>query len=163
MLGGSSEPAYYLTITALGSEIAATKNKRAAHLIQDFMSETLQIPASRGILKFEPAAEENLATNGTTLLQEIEKLEQTTNEEKGFMRSMSRQTYRTRRKSNNASGSDCCRLTSPQPSPFRPNHVARTTTQASEDSKRLTLTALGKKKLKNRRSILAFFGMSRTE
>ncbi|OAP64241.1 hypothetical protein AYL99_00213 [Fonsecaea erecta] len=81
LLGGNSEPAYHLTITALASEIAATKNKRSTHLIQDFIHDTLQIPPKRGVVRFDAVTEENLATNGMTALQEIEQLERRSNDE----------------------------------------------------------------------------------
>ncbi|OQV11076.1 hypothetical protein CLAIMM_14976 [Cladophialophora immunda] len=86
LLGGNSEPAYHLTITALPSEIAATKNKRSTHLIQDFIHDTLQIPPKRGVVRFDAVSEENLATNGMTALQEIEQLERQSNDEDGMMR-----------------------------------------------------------------------------
>lgn len=95
MLNGSTDSAYYLTISALATEIAATKNKRSAAMIQDFLSDMLQIAPSRGVVKFEAIQEENLATNGCTTMQEIENLERQSLEEK---RGMSMTSWHTRSK-----------------------------------------------------------------
>ncbi len=99
LLGGNSEPAYHLTITALPSEIAATKNKRSTHLIQDFIQDTLQISPKRGVVRFDAVPEENLATNGVTALQEIEQLERQSTDEDGMLRALSRQRSRRSKKS----------------------------------------------------------------
>ena len=99
LIGGNSEPAYHLTVTALPSEIAATKNKRSAHLIQDFMQESLGIKSKRGVVRFDPIAEENLATNGVTALQEIEQLQRNSVEDEGVLRAFSRQTRRSKKSS----------------------------------------------------------------
>ena len=95
VFAGNDEPAYLLTITALPSEIAPTKNKRATALTQDFLWETIGIPAPRGVIRFVPIAEENLATNGMTALGEIEELLRQSNEENGpFLRTWSRNKSR---------------------------------------------------------------------
>jgi hypothetical protein len=52
-----------------------TTNKRNAALIQAFMSDVLSVPAERGIIKFQPIMEENLAQGGTTMLGDIERRE----------------------------------------------------------------------------------------
>ena len=96
LIGGNSEPAYHLTITALQPEIAATKNKRSTHLIQGFIQESLAIKPSCGVIRFEPVAEENLATNGVTALQEIEQLQGTSVDGEGVLRAISRQTRRSK-------------------------------------------------------------------
>ncbi|KAK4972629.1 hypothetical protein LTR28_011998, partial [Elasticomyces elasticus] len=75
LLSGSFEPAYILTICALPSLVQPTTNKRNAAMIQSFMSDILSVAPDRGILKFTPIAEENLATDGATMLGEIERLE----------------------------------------------------------------------------------------
>ncbi|KAF2011017.1 hypothetical protein BU24DRAFT_51157 [Aaosphaeria arxii CBS 175.79] len=75
LLGGSFEPTYILTINALPVSIQPTLNKRNAALIQSFLFETIGVHADRGIIKFVPIAEESLATNGMTMLGEIERLE----------------------------------------------------------------------------------------
>jgi hypothetical protein len=100
IVGGNSDPAYYLTITALPAEIAATMNKRSAHLLQGFMQEALQIPPQRGIVRYEAVAEENLATNGKTALQEIEQLERQSHDEGSRIRSISRQMSKRSKQSS---------------------------------------------------------------
>ncbi|KAI5208892.1 hypothetical protein E4T42_03444 [Aureobasidium subglaciale] len=75
LLAGSFEPAYILTITALPSQLQPVTNKRNSALIQSFMADILAVPPERGILRFQPIAEENLAINGTTVYGEIERIE----------------------------------------------------------------------------------------
>ncbi|GAB7353152.1 hypothetical protein MBLNU459_g3686t1 [Dothideomycetes sp. NU459] len=75
LLAGSFEPAYILTISALPSQLQPTTNKRNAALIQSFMADILSVPPERGILRFKPIPEENLATNGATVLGEMERVE----------------------------------------------------------------------------------------
>lgn len=99
MLGGSTEPAYLLTITALPSEIAPIKNQRTTAILQEYISEALPVPTHRGVVKFCPVKEENLAMNGMTIQQEIEKLEQKTTDEKRSLGLKSRQSNRASRKS----------------------------------------------------------------
>lgn len=76
LLGGSFEPTYVLTITALPIQLLPTTNKRNAALIQNFMFESIGVPLDRGMIKFVPIQEECIATNGMTVLGEIERLEQ---------------------------------------------------------------------------------------
>jgi hypothetical protein len=76
LLGGSFEPTYVLTITALPIQLLPTTNKRNAALIQNFMAESIGVPLDRGMIKFVPIQEECLATNGMTVLGDIERLEQ---------------------------------------------------------------------------------------
>lgn len=90
MFGGSCDSAYLLSITALASEIAPTKNKRTTALLQEFLQETLGIAAKRGVVKYAAIAEENLATNGVTTLGEIENLERAASDENTTLRSLSR-------------------------------------------------------------------------
>ncbi|KAH0541973.1 hypothetical protein FGG08_003605 [Glutinoglossum americanum] len=75
MLAGSFEPTYVLTITALKTHIQPATNKRNTALLQQWMTENLGVEASRGIVKFAAIPEENLATNGVTVLGEIEALD----------------------------------------------------------------------------------------
>ncbi|KAF1980077.1 Tautomerase/MIF [Bimuria novae-zelandiae CBS 107.79] len=81
LFGGSFEPTYFLTITALPVQVQQTTNKRNAALIQNFMFESLGVPLERGIVKFVSIQEECIATNGTTILGEIENLERQLGEE----------------------------------------------------------------------------------
>ena len=83
LLGGSFEPTYFLTISALPTQVQPTTNKRNAALIQNFMAESIGVPSDRGIIKFIPIAEESLAINGMTILGEIERLERQHAEENG--------------------------------------------------------------------------------
>lgn len=75
IVGGSFDPAYSITITALPSQIQPTTNKRNAALTQAFMSEAIKVPAHRGVVKFVAIAEENFATNGQTVLGLVEILD----------------------------------------------------------------------------------------
>lgn len=75
LLGGSFEPTYILTINALAVQLQPTTNKRNAALIQTLMAESIGVSPDRGIIKFLPIPEENLAMNGMTILGEIERLE----------------------------------------------------------------------------------------
>jgi hypothetical protein len=83
LLGGSFEPTYILTINALPVQVQPTTNKRNAALIQTFMTESIGVSPDRGIIKFVPIPEESLATNGMTILGEIERLERQQAEETG--------------------------------------------------------------------------------
>ena len=83
LLGGSFEPAYILTVTALPVQIQPTINKRNAALIQSFMSDTLGVTPDRGIIRFQTIPEENIAISGRTILGEIERLEKQQAEENG--------------------------------------------------------------------------------
>lgn len=74
-LGGTFDPCYILTITAVPTQMGPTMNKRNAALIQSFLADILSVPPGRGVLKFEAVQEENMAINGSTLLGEIERQE----------------------------------------------------------------------------------------
>jgi Macrophage migration inhibitory factor (MIF) len=155
LIGGNSEPAYHLTVTALPSEFAATKNKRSAHLLQAFMQESLDIKPKRGVVRFEPVAEENLATNGVTALQEIEQLEQDSAEDEGFLRAISLQTRRSK-KSSMPFGSERDKTPTPLPRTDTPSLF---TVRADEikDTKSTEASGTGRKRVRQRKSILAFF------
>lgn len=83
LLGGSFEPTYIITINALPTQLQPTTNKRNAALIQTFMAESIGVTPERGIVKFVPIAEEAFATNGMTMLGEIERLERQQVDENG--------------------------------------------------------------------------------
>ena len=159
LISSSSEPAYMVTVSALPYEIAATKNKRSAHLIQDFMEGAVQISPRRGIVRFEAVPEENLATNGITALQEIEELERHSTDEDGISRGLSRQRSRRSKKSSNPFSSDRDRGKTPTPIPraltpsFLPFGTGRT-----KESKSTDASAPERKRIKRKSSsILAFF------
>lgn len=75
LFGGSFDPAYTLTITALPSQVQPVTNKRNAALLQKNMEDALGVSPERGLVKFVAIAEENMATNGRTAAGEIEDLE----------------------------------------------------------------------------------------
>ncbi|KAL1598877.1 hypothetical protein SLS60_008020 [Paraconiothyrium brasiliense] len=86
LLAGSFEPTYLMTITALPVQLQQTTNKRNAALIQNFMFESLGVPLDRGIVRFVPIQDDCIATNGTTILGEIENLERQMGEENGGLK-----------------------------------------------------------------------------
>ncbi|KAF2437880.1 Tautomerase/MIF [Karstenula rhodostoma CBS 690.94] len=86
LLAGSFEPTYLLTITALPVQLQPTTNKRNAALIQNFLAESLGVPLDRGIIKFVPIQDDCIATNGTTILGDIESLERQMGEENGGLK-----------------------------------------------------------------------------
>ncbi|KAM0334148.1 hypothetical protein ACHAQA_001168, partial [Verticillium albo-atrum] len=71
LFGGSFDPAYTMSISALSSEIAPAKNKRNAALVQKHMEESLGVAPARGYLRFVPLLEENVAWNGRTAAGEM--------------------------------------------------------------------------------------------
>lgn len=77
--GGTFEPAYVMSIFALSSQLQPTTNKRNSALISKHMEESLGVAPPRGLLRFVPLQEENLAYNGKTVAWEIEELERTSN------------------------------------------------------------------------------------
>ncbi|TVY29365.1 hypothetical protein LHYA1_G001383, partial [Lachnellula hyalina] len=101
LYGGNFDPAYTLTISAIPSLLQPVTNKRNAILLQKAMDEGLGVPPDRGLIKFIPIAEENLATGGKTVLGAIEELEkETAFKNLGLIRTLSRAaTRRTSMKS----------------------------------------------------------------
>ena len=156
LLGGTSEPAYHLTVSALQSEIAATKNKRSTHLIQDFMSETTGIQPRRGVLRFEVVGEENLATNGVTALQEIEQLEGQSTEDDGILRAFSRQSRRSKKSNGPATLNEKTRTRFPS---LRAGIPSQLTTVCTTETNTKSSSASDpfQKRIKVRKSILRFW------
>ncbi|EFX04428.1 mif domain containing protein [Grosmannia clavigera kw1407] len=76
--GGSFDPAYVLSIFALPAELQPTTNKRNAALIQRHMEEALGVPPARGLLRFAPVTEANLAYGGKTTAGYIDDLPKNT-------------------------------------------------------------------------------------
>jgi len=158
LLAGTSEPAYHLTIAALQAEIAATKNKRSTHLIQDFMLDALEIQPTRGVLRFEAVAEENLATNGMTALQEIEQLERQPNGDEGILRALSRQRSRRSKKSGGPMLTDKVRTAFPSLRASSPSHQQYNILATTDPfSKSTDGSDAVRKRVKARKSILSFF------
>ncbi|KAK3613464.1 hypothetical protein LTR22_028138 [Elasticomyces elasticus] len=52
-----------------------TINKRNATLVQSFMADILGVSSDRGIIKFQPIEEADYAMDGTTMLDQMEKLQ----------------------------------------------------------------------------------------
>jgi hypothetical protein len=155
LLGGCSESCYHLTITALPSEVAPTKNKRSTHLLQSFMRDTLNIDRSRGIVRFEAVPEENLATNGMTTLQEIEEMERTPEDTEGVLRTISRQTTRMGKKSIMPIFTE--RGRTPAPSDRTPSRVQLNSDETGRSKGSEVSAGPERKRVKRRKSIMAFF------
>ncbi len=85
LLGGSFDPAYILTISALPSQVQPVTNKRNAVLLGNVLEESLGVSPSRGLIKFVGIAEENFAINGKTVAAEIDELEKELGEENSNM------------------------------------------------------------------------------
>ncbi|KAL8736910.1 MAG: hypothetical protein Q9181_002206 [Wetmoreana brouardii] len=83
LFAGSFDSAYIMTITALPSQIQPVTNKRNAVMIQTFMADSLGVNPDRGVVRFVAMPEENLATNGNTVLGEIENLNRETGADNG--------------------------------------------------------------------------------
>jgi hypothetical protein len=99
LFGGNFDPAYTLTITALGSQLQPVTNKRNASLLAKAMEEGLGVAPNRGVIRFLAMPEENLATDGKTIAGEIEELEKETAETNtSLQRSLSRGTPKSKRR-----------------------------------------------------------------
>lgn len=156
IVGGNSDPAYCMTITALSAEIAATKNKRSVHLVQTFMHESLQISPQRGIVRYDPVTVENLATNGMTALQEIEQLERQSHDEGNRIRTLSRQMSRRSKRSSIPTPADRGKtptLFSPAATPS----VLPSETQDAQASRSTSASITERFKMKHRKSIFGLF------
>ncbi|KAH6681796.1 Tautomerase/MIF superfamily [Halenospora varia] len=100
LFGGSFDPAYTMTITALASQLQPVTNKRNASLLAKAMEEGLGVGPDRGLIKFVAIAEENLATNGRTLAGDIEELEKENGEDNSNLkRNLSRANKNKKRQS----------------------------------------------------------------
>jgi len=82
IFAGSFAPAYILTITALPSQVQSTTNKRNVALVQGFIAKALNIPATRGVIRFIAVTEDNLGTRGVTVLGEIENMSKPSTKDK---------------------------------------------------------------------------------
>ncbi|ETN46462.1 uncharacterized protein HMPREF1541_00647 [Cyphellophora europaea CBS 101466] len=154
IMGGSFEPAYSIIIAALTPEIAATKNKRSAHLIQQFMHETLSINPKRGLVRYEAVAEANLATNGMTVLQEIEQLERQSHEEDTAFRALSRQKSRRSKRMSNFNAAESIKTPTPTHRAVTP---LPSETQATKVCRSTAASGTGRWKMKHRKSIFGIF------
>jgi hypothetical protein len=64
--GGTFDPAYILTITAIPTQLQPVTNKRNAYLLEKVIEDELGITPSRGVIRFMPLPAENLALGGRT-------------------------------------------------------------------------------------------------
>ncbi|KAL4944424.1 hypothetical protein BDV06DRAFT_220269 [Aspergillus oleicola] len=100
--GNLALPAYSMKIYALPYLIAPITNLRSTILIQAALQDILHISPSRGIILYIPVQEENMATNNTTMMGEIARLEHDTRgREPGIFKTLSRSLSR-RKKSSSA-------------------------------------------------------------
>lgn len=76
MYGGTFDPAYVLTVTALPEFVQPTVNKRNAALTQTFMADVLGVVQERGVVKFEAIREENIAVSGRTVQAQIDSVDE---------------------------------------------------------------------------------------
>jgi hypothetical protein len=91
LYGGTFDPAYTLTVTALGSQLQPVTNKRNAVLLAKHIDEGMGVDPKRGVIKFVASTEENLAVDGKTMALQIEELEKETAENNSnLQRSLSR-------------------------------------------------------------------------
>lgn len=68
LFGGSFEPAYIMTITALADQVKADTNRRNAALFQSHLQQALRVTPTRGIVLFVPIVEECLANGGAAAM-----------------------------------------------------------------------------------------------
>jgi hypothetical protein len=101
LLGGSFEPAYTMTITALPSLVQPVTNKRNTMLLAKLLEEYLGVSPSRGLIKFVGVQEENFAFNGKTAAAEIEDSKKDQTDDTTIKRTLSRlgPTVATKRQS----------------------------------------------------------------
>lgn len=71
LFGGSFDPAYIMTITALPDQVMATTNRRNVALFQAHLQQALRVPPTRGLVQFVPISEECLGYRGETLVAAI--------------------------------------------------------------------------------------------
>ncbi|KAK8190099.1 Tautomerase/MIF superfamily, partial [Phyllosticta capitalensis] len=126
LLSGSFEPAYVLSLTTVPSLVQPVTNKRNAALLQQFLDEILNVTPERGIIRFHPLEEANLATNGRTVLGEIEREQKKQAEANGEVKrpttKQSRRSFMLRAKtqppSRNGSMASASIVTPPLASPL---------------------------------------------
>ncbi|KKY29180.1 putative mif domain-containing protein [Phaeomoniella chlamydospora] len=154
VLGGSYEPAYLLSITALQCDIAPRINKRMTGLVQGFLQDSLNIPAKRGVIRFMPIAEENLGTNGMTTLGEIEELVKADHHDPSIRRTISNNRIRRAKKKS---------LSTIFHGPKIPLLLTPPRSKEDDDDTMVPpypVATTERKSVKKRRSFLAFFGKS---
>ena len=166
LYAGTFDSAYIMTITALPSQIQPTTNKRNSVMTQTFMADSLGVTPERGVIRFVGIAEEYLATNGNTVLGEIENLSKDSGEDSanGAQRSGTVRRGRSRRSSkaekmhiplSRPATSDNKLISPPSRSPPIPNMPA--------DQSPLDMKAAKVQKMGRRRSFLAMFAGNRSK
>jgi hypothetical protein len=75
LYGGTFDPGYILTLSAVETYMQSATNKRNTALLQTFLSEALNVPPERGVVRFLPIREDCLGTCGKTVAGEIERVE----------------------------------------------------------------------------------------
>lgn len=155
MLGGSTGSAYVCTVSALASELGPMRNLRTVTIIQDFLNDTLHVAPNRGVVKFESVREENLATNGATVQQEVDKLGAKRVEEKRSVMSLSRASNRRARRSDAPRTSEDLNTIVASVRSHTPKVYKES--DETDDSKASMASVTGKLMVKQRKSIMSFF------
>jgi hypothetical protein len=75
LFAGNFDPTYALTISALTEYVQPISNKRNAMMIQGWMQENLGVEATRGIIRFLPMPNSDIAVGGRTMLAQQETLD----------------------------------------------------------------------------------------
>ncbi|KAL8850265.1 MAG: hypothetical protein Q9221_004775 [Calogaya cf. arnoldii] len=165
LYAGTFDSAYIMTITALPSQIQPTTNKRNAVMMQTFMADSLGVTPERGVIRFVGIAEEYLATNGNTVLGEIENLSRESGEDgaNGTQRSGTLRRGRSRRSSKAE------KMQIPPTRPATSDNKVNSPSLKSppiptmEDPNPMDLKAPKVQKMGRRRSFLAMFAGNRSK
>ncbi|KAL8671759.1 MAG: hypothetical protein Q9168_003754 [Polycauliona sp. 1 TL-2023] len=174
LYAGTFDSAYIMTITALPSQIQPTTNKRNAVMMQTFMGEALGVTQERGVIRFVAIAEEYLATNGNTVLGEIENMSKEAGEENPTAaRRLSTTTRRISRRSSKAeklqmpttrpTTSDNSMVRPSSKSPPIPTPQATPQPISRNDCSPVDTKAAKPPKMGRRRSFLAMFAGNRSK
>lgn len=99
--GNSAAPAYLMKVFAHPYLIAPITNLRNTIFIQKILHEFLDIAPNRGVIIYASVPEENLATDGVTMLGDLVRLERDSRDS-GVFKSLSRSMSR-KLKSNSSS------------------------------------------------------------
>ena len=122
-------------------------------MAQDFLNEALGIPPRRGVLKFTAIAEEDLGTNGMTVLGEIEALQRATAGGGNGFRSFSRSQMRKAKKNSSTPLLDQSKSGALLTPPASKTDVEDAKSRATD------APSTERKPMKRRRSFLSFFGV----
>jgi hypothetical protein len=74
LFGGTFDPGYILTLSAVETYMQSATNKRNTALLQSFLSDLLSVPPDRGVVRFIPVREDCLGTGGRTIASEVERV-----------------------------------------------------------------------------------------